>query len=133
MDYRVFAHKITGRTAIVDISVSAVAAGEAVQPLLAQAATYLAFQRLLGNPADLGGYLPGRLALLLAEQPAVTTLASLHLILGGDGAWKLDLSDKRNLPFLDALLGGGAAADGLRLLADSYGFFESQQGNPDPL
>ena len=107
MSYQVHAGMVDGRTAVVDVTITAVNAGEMAGPLLTQAATYLAFQRLMGREPDLNAHLAARAAVLIEGMYTISTPTSVHLIMGGDGEWKLDLSNEENLMFLDALCGGG--------------------------
>ena len=107
VSYEVHAHKITGYTAVVDVGISAVDIGGAVGVLLTQSATYLAFQRVMGRPADLNGYLSSRTVAVIPELNTIAAEASAYMILGADGEWKLDLSDQRNLGLLNAMCGGG--------------------------
>jgi len=107
MSYEVFAHKITGRTAVVDVKISAVDIGSAARSLLAQSATYIAFQRIMGRPIDLNGYLAARVGVIIPGLNTIATTTSVYMIQGADGVWKLDLSDQRNLHLLNAMCGGG--------------------------
>jgi hypothetical protein len=107
INYEVYAHKITAHTAVVDVRISAVDIGAAARSLLAQSATYIAFQRLMGRPADLNTYLSARAGVIIPELHTIATTTSIHMIQGADSAWKLDLSNQENLHLLNAMCGGG--------------------------
>ena len=107
MSYQVHTGRVTGRTAVVDVTVSAVNVGDIANPLLTQSATYLAFSRIMNRPADLNVFIADRSQVLVENALTISIHTSMHLILGTDGQWRLDLSNEDNLMFLNALCGGG--------------------------
>jgi len=107
MSYQVHAGMVDGRTAVVDVTITAVNVGDMAGSLLTQSAAYLAFARFLNRPPDLNAYISARAEVLIDEMHTISMPTSIHLIMGGDGQWKLDLSNEGNLMFLNALFGGG--------------------------
>ena len=107
LSFRIGNCKITDHTAVVDLSVSAVDIGHSVEQILLKSVGYLAIQQFYGADPDLNTFLGDRVRDIIADLPAITTHTSVYLVLGGDGEWKLDLGDNRNLAFVSALGGGG--------------------------
>lgn len=108
MTYTVGNSKVDGDTAMVDVSITAVDAKSALNSVLAGAAAYTALQRAGGNtenPEDL-------FARYIAEHvdwdkaATIKTDATVHLVKGGDGEWKLDTGNPDNLQLANALSGG---------------------------
>lgn len=115
---------VNGDKATVAMEITSVDAESAVNDAIGAAAVYVAKQQLTGKPIESYDEVIGVVvdAIDIAALPAKTTTATAHLIRGGDGEWKLDLSDEANLPLLNAVSGGMVdLTDHLLALAETYG------------
>ncbi|MCL2057137.1 MAG: hypothetical protein FWH02_07990 [Oscillospiraceae bacterium] len=108
LDYRVGNAKTEGLTAEVDLTITAADVKDAVRDLVVEAAGLMALRHFTGLPIDVEKYALNRLADILREDNLLTvsTNCTMYLIMGGDGEWKIDLSDARNLTVLNAAGGG---------------------------
>ncbi|MDL2233162.1 hypothetical protein LJC63_06230 [Ruminococcaceae bacterium OttesenSCG-928-L11] len=113
LDYTLGNSRITGRSAVVDISVTAADLKGCAGDLLAEAAGCAALAKLTGLPIDVEQYVTGRMETYMHPDNLTTirTDTSVYLLLGGDGAWSIDVTDLRNLRFLEALTGGMVALE----------------------
>lgn len=108
LDISVGNSRITGDTAIVDASVTAVDAQRALSDVLVQAMGYVALQQAGGNTKDsetlLAEYIVDNVD--FSKLSTIKTDCTIHLVEGADGEWKLDMNDPKNLGFLNAASGG---------------------------
>lgn len=114
----------TGDTATVELEITSVDAESALNDAVGAAAAYVAKKKLTGGAIESSSEVVDVIleAVDVAALPAKTSSAAAHLIRGGDGEWKLNLSDESNLPLLNAVSGGMVKlAERLRSLAESYG------------
>ncbi|MDR2932350.1 MAG: hypothetical protein LBV27_04510 [Oscillospiraceae bacterium] len=108
LQYTISNTKITENRAAVDIAVTAADIKSIAGEIMSQAIGYAALQKILGLPVSVEDFVLTRVTAALDDENLTTikTNATVHLILGGDGAWKLDMSNVANLGFLEALTGG---------------------------
>lgn len=108
LDYTLGNEKITGRSAQVDLAVTAADIKGFAGDIAAEAVGFAALKKLTGLPLDVDSYVAGRVSSALAADSLTTikTDTTVYLLQGGDGVWKLDMTDLRNLDFLKALTGG---------------------------
>lgn len=110
LEYSFGNSKVTGNRAVVDMTVTAADIGSTVETVLKQAAGLLIISRIFGVSIDIGEFVLEQMEKTLGNESLtmVTTNTTVYLILGGDGKWKLDLSEEGNFGFLKALSGGAA-------------------------
>jgi hypothetical protein len=108
LEYTLGNTKITGSAAEVDIAVTAPDIKGFAGDIAAEAMGLAAIKRLTGLPVDVEKYVSDRVAKAVADENLTTikTDTTVHLRRGGDGAWRLDVTELRNLDFLGALSGG---------------------------
>lgn len=124
MEYEVTGLSEDAGRAEVQLNITAVDAESAMNDAIVSAAAYVAKQKLAGN--DIEDY--SALAEVVADSidiaglPTKTSPATAYMVETGDGTWRLDLSDDRNLPLLNAASGGSVdLADRFIGLAQEYG------------
>lgn len=108
LEYTVGNSRIEENTAEVDIAVTAADIREPMRQILADALACAAVRSLMKLPFDADAFLAARIIQALDAENLTTikTNATVHLIRGGDGDWKLDLSNPDNLNFAEAITGG---------------------------
>lgn len=114
LEYELGSFRSDGRTAAVDLSITAADMKVIASDIAAQAIGCAAIRQWTGLPLDVESYVTARITAVL-ESGSLTTIrtnTTLYLTLGGDEQWKVDLSDLRNLDFLEALTGGMVEFDG---------------------
>jgi hypothetical protein len=106
LEYELGGSRIVGTTAVVDLQMTAPDVRGLCREMGSEAATMLAVGKLLGAPVDLSSAFRRRLRAAAAaeELRTVSTQTSVYFVTGGDGRWKIDLSDPRNLDFFGAFL-----------------------------
>ena len=107
IEYAIGNAKVSGRSAMVDIKITSADIDGICADILAKTAKALFLKNILSLSVDIDGFLINQINnSLSAEQlKTISTNTTVYLVPGGDGQWKLDLSDKRNLLFFNALLG----------------------------
>jgi hypothetical protein len=108
LEYTLGNTKITGGAAEVDIAVTAPDIKGFAGNIAAEAMGLAAIKRLTGLPVDVKKYINDRVAKAVADENLTTikTDTTVYLRQGGDGVWRLDMTELRNLDFLGALSGG---------------------------
>ena len=122
LDYRMGNSKIEDNYASVDLSITAADVKDAVRDLVVEAAGLSAIRHFTGLPIDVEKYVADKLTGIFAEDNLLTisTDCTMYLIMGGDGQWKLDLSDPKNLGLLNAAAGGIIPQKDLEALITAY-------------
>ncbi|MDR2909577.1 MAG: hypothetical protein LBU86_06820 [Oscillospiraceae bacterium] len=99
--------KITGDTAMVDVSVTAVDIGGALGDLSVDAAGYLLTCSMDNTEPDWGAFLAGYMDIMDVEGLLrVNRRSTAHLIKDAGGKWRLDAGNPENLDFYNAVTGG---------------------------
>lgn len=123
MEYRVGRSTVTGDAATVDVDITTVDAEGTVNEAVGKAVGTIAKRQLAGQPVDdYAAVIEEVLASIdISSLPTTTIAATAHMVMGGDGEWKLDLSDEKNLPLFNAMTGGAMdLADRLKEMAETY-------------
>ena len=104
VEYQLGNARIAGSSAVVDLRLTAPDVRGLYRTMTAEAVSVLAVSKLLGAPADFPGAFRRRLLVAAASEEllSICTETSVYLRKGGDGAWKIDLSDSRNFDFFAA-------------------------------
>lgn len=108
LEYTIGNEKISGRTAQVDLAITAADIKDFAGEIASEAVGFAALKKLTGLPLDVDAYITGRVTSALSGDHLTTikTDTTVYLLQGGDGIWKLDMTELRNLDFLEALTGG---------------------------
>lgn len=105
LEYEIGNSKITGNRAVVDLSLTAPDIRGIARDIAIEAAAVFSITRLLNKPVDFSDQLRRRVSSALESNDilCIRTDLAVYLVRGGDGRWKIDLSDKRNFDFIAAL------------------------------
>jgi hypothetical protein len=108
LEYTLGNSKITGSAAEVDIAVTAPDIKDFAGDMAAEDLGLAAIKRLTGLPVYVEKNVNDRVAKAVADENLTTikTDTTVYLRRGGDGVWRLDMTELRNLDFLEALSGG---------------------------
>lgn len=110
VSYKIGNYKVEGDKAMVDVSVTAVDAQSAINSVMAGAATHLIILQMTGKDVSNPEKIIAEYAAANIEWdslPTIKTDATLYLITGADGEWKVDATNPDNIGFLNAISGGG--------------------------
>lgn len=110
VSYKIGNYSVDGDTAMVDVSVTAVDAQSAVNSVMPGAAAHIIVMQMTGKDVSHPEQILADYAAANIEWdtlPTIRTDATLYLIMGADGEWKVDASNPDNLGFLNAISGGG--------------------------
>lgn len=124
MEYTAGEPVITGDTATVEMQITSVDMSSAMGDATGAAIAYVAKQKLAGQPVNDYSAIAQAVidAIDIDKLPTKSFSATAHMIQGGDGDWKLDLSDGANMPLLNAVSGGSVElAKQLKDMAADYG------------
>jgi hypothetical protein len=123
-EYTVLDSETNGDAATVEVELTAVDAGEALEDAISGIVAEIAMGQLTGEPIDDYAALIDKSiqSIDVDDLPTRTTTATAYMTRGADGDWELDTKDTSNLPFLNAATGGAMdVAQQLTDLATTYG------------
>lgn len=124
MEYQITHTQITGDTAAVEMTITAVEASSAASKAISAATSYAVKQQLIQAEIDIPTMIDTVVdAVDISSLPTQTATCTVYMVKQTDGTWHPDTTDERNLDFLNAASGGSMElVNSVMELADQYGF-----------